>query len=372
MVHLIFKSAFSYLFLLVMTMEIGLSQTATEQDMENDPRNTAGISGLVEIRLQNKVLNFERIKQLGGGNYLLGITSLGLEKNIMSLDRVLPISFDIMIDSSGKTSLHEYDISLLGDGFATQVNSYYSHKADFSIFNFDREQFRENGAPLQVDRFKMMNLKYTGYITVVPGVIKLTFSGQLAPLQGTRYASVPTDLSNLMKDQTQDADITFGSTSNSPWHDKVFGRPEIYHNRRIQKSVDEGGFAKTHINLFDGMLGDSALSFGLELFNFIDAKMSLEIDGAQTISDDNAKASTYFIEFDSVKKSFEVDANFGKRFPKTKGLRKLTLFAKVSQEKSNLHLEVERNENVQVLSHSTFNNTQGSIGIRWNLNRSKK
>ena len=68
MVQLTLKCAFSFLFLLVTTLEIGFCQTSTESDMENDPRNTAGISGLVEIRLQNKVLNFERIKQLGGGN----------------------------------------------------------------------------------------------------------------------------------------------------------------------------------------------------------------------------------------------------------------------------------------------------------------
>lgn len=347
--------------------------TYSQDNSESSPDTSSSLIGLSEIRFHNRTLKFDNIKQLGSGNNLLGVTISGIKSNFLSMDRILPVSFDVIFKENGNLDLHEYQIALLGSGFASQVNNYFTHKASLELFQFDREHLNEGlSHSLQVDRFKFINVQYSGFFNVAPGVLKLTFSAQIAPLQGTRSALASKELNDYLKQITHNPNYKFGNPDKASTFDKTLGRMEIYHHHQIQNKLNQDGIFKTNVRLFEGFLGDSEFSVGLELFNFISAKASIGFDGTQTVSRDKMTNTTYYIEFSGTKKGLEVEADFGKRFPKSTGIRRFVVFAKMYNESNALITEEETTQGVNIVVDDSYHVTTGIIGVRYRFGKWKK
>ncbi len=343
---------------------------ATAQQNENEqhllgPRVTR--IGLVNVQLQNKA-------DMIGSNTMVGANSLGVKLFKRSESRLIPFSVDIIVDKRELKNTYQYDVSAFATGFSDMVNDRIAHEVRFDLLNFDRERFRENGAPIIVDRFKLLDVKYNVMITVIPHVFKITLSGKLSPLQSTRHTATPEDLQQLMIDKTGDANIKFYSADkDSTTFKQVFGSGLRFQNDHQTSVQLQKGFSWKSVGAAgEAFLGDSEFSIGVMLFNFLEAKLSYAMDGVQT-SIPPVYGFNYHegfeIDFLSYKTSLSAEVKLERLVPSKNILRHFVFFTEYTKEKSYLSIGDLSEFNKIGLDYETdkthFKNQTVTAGVRF-------
>lgn len=346
-------------------MNQAISQDKIESDLKLEPRNSTGALGLVSIQFNKRTFNFSKISQLQDGSSLVGISSLGIRPSKNSQTRIIPFNFEVYLNDDQATQLYDYDIALIGSGFADKVNNYFSHQLDLSFLHFDRKNFRENGAPVTIDRFKIFDAKYQAMIHVAPRIIKLVFSAKFAPFQSSRESILPEDIKLDLTRVTNNHLDFFGNNPNDEqsFIKKAYGSGMELHKNKLNER-----------SLINSFLGDSEFALGIELFNFIDTRLAIAFDSTQSFTDQGHGS---IANLSNITKSIETQVSFKKIIPKVAALRNVSFFAKFNREKSNLMVQTDIIESTngpldKIVLDKNYENTTGTVGLRWNFTNWKK
>ncbi|MCB9091367.1 MAG: hypothetical protein H6621_09980 [Halobacteriovoraceae bacterium] len=367
-----------YFILLLATISTILSYS---QDHEEKPIHW---TGLMRIKLENKVYDFNKIGQLGNFNAAtLGVTSYGLGKTRHATNRTGFIPFQVeMTVRDGRLNLDQYRVALLRDGWQSYDKNYYS-AVFLNALQWDREEFRGNALPVRIDRFKFFELEYRGAIPLGGDKVKLVFMGKIAPYHLTRNSEMPADLLEGIEEATGIDDYKYGYER--PGGDKpiwqIIGQGvEVYKFRATQRGVYNGDnlITQTIPKAFESFLGDSDFMIGVELFKFLEAKVGVSFDYSTGIYGEHLTGDIYINDkillMESVKKKLDLSLDLGKAFKNSKTLRGVTFYSYVHAEnfKTWVEEELEVKPDVVVPYSYQSKNSIAGVGVRWNFDRSRK
>ncbi len=318
------------------------------------------------LSFQSLAQNFEK-NYLGRtriyvGNSGYDITQEGSEQNIEAgiesegfvyqNDRfdntaILPVRIEIF--SNNLKGLSEYEISVIRKNLGSNLeDKAFKNFLSVDLLSLERSRISE----LTVDKIKYFNLRYTGIVSLANDQFKIIFEGNVSPTPRVR------------KVEASEAYKTYV-------HDFTVGSEEILDTPIGTMGMSSDGLAFTEtdkeLNRNDtlkSLLGDSNFSIGIQLFNFIQARVGMSIDSV------NIKGAHNIAKFDSVARELNIDMKIGKFFKKGV-LKDMSLYFNMKQNNSNVFIKNSKDltYRAEILNEDA---TTYNLGIRIPLKSAKK
>jgi|GEM_PF-4513775 len=339
--------------------------------------------GLVQVRIENKVFNFNGISDLNKIDRLIvSAASQGIALN-KGPTRTGLLAFSVSLIGNDNllhgSRLNSFNLSLIKMG---QMDAAKDGKSgnyfSLSFLNWDKENFGENAPnPITVYRFKPFQAEFVS-VRKVGKNVKVKFSGKLELTQSVIKSDLSESLQARIAEFT-DEEVAFGlSATREGGVYNFYGVGLEGHNfvgiqRRIWDSQESGnGRVGAILSTFEIFLGDAETSFGIELFDFLEANASIGFDSATGNNLSNSK----FLSMNSLQKRAEVSVNLGELIKKSEALNGLGVYAYFQQERLIVQQEdfgyageIPKYENLDFKDQ--FNVNLFGVGLRWRFGKKR-
>lgn len=296
--------------------------------------------GIVQIKVANKVYNFENVKDLRNLNrMILGVSSQGISRSIgPARTGFLPFEVKLIANDNliHNSRIEEFEVSLLRAGTEdANSNDTFINHFSIDLLGWDKRNYGENVAnPLTIYRFKPFQARYVG-VKKIGKNVNIIFKGKLGFFQSTIDSHMPESLKNQIQEFVDD-ELKFGkSASREGGFFNYYGIGlDGYRAMDVQRRFwDDRDSSKnnplTYLKTFEVLMGDSEFSLGVELFDFVRASASISFNSDAVLD----PAQNKFLTMNSVKRKGQVSVNLGKLIKKSKSISGLSVFAYVQSDK---------------------------------------
>ncbi len=355
---------------------IGLSQSASNKPIP--------WHGIVQIKIENKVFNYENVKDLRNLNRLiLGASSQGLSSSIGPA-RTGFLPFEVRLIANDNlihgSRIEDFEVSLLRSGVEDSNSSgTFINHFSIDLLSWDKRNYGENIAnPLTIYRFKPFQARYVG-VKKLGKNVNIIFKGKLGFFQSTIDSHLPESLKNQIQEYVE-SELKFGKRDGR--EGGIFSYTGIgldgYRSMDVQRRLWDDRDANkynpiSYLKTFELFLGDSEFSLGVELFNFITASASISYNSDAVLDPEQLK----FLTMNSVKRKGQINVNLGDLIKKSRVLNGVSVFAYIQSDKLRIRQEqTEDNGEIARFPELDFNNYNqnnvAGIGVRVRFGKRSK
>ncbi len=277
----------------------------------------------------------------------VGLESEGFIFQNDKYDNTAALPIRVEVYSNNLKGLSEYEISLIRKNFGSNLeNKTFKSFVSIDLLTLQRS----NIEPLIVDKIKYFNLKYTGIVSLANDKFKIVFEGEISPTPRVRTIETDQAFKSYIHDFTVASEEildtplgTFGLTSDA--------LSFLDTDKELERN-----------DTLTSLLGDSSFSIGVQLFNFIQARVGMSLDSV------NIRGANNIIKFDKVSKELNIDMKIGRLFKKGV-LKEMSLYFYMRQNNVNSFISNYPDYAAEVYNKDA---TRYGMGIRIPLKNAKK